>query len=148
MSKHCTFLALSLVSKGKKDTRFLFFVMACQNRPLQALAENASKMISALVTISQGTQIDQNRIDQCDQATVEELEELDAHIGILKEGLRAKQPPLKVPSSTHLIITNIIINASQSIPPSPHAAPRHPPRFSSSFVTTFVICGFKVPINP
>ena len=26
---------------------------------------------------------------------MEELEELDAHIGILKEGLRAKQPPLK-----------------------------------------------------
>ena len=99
MSKHCTFLALSLVSKGKKDTRFLFFVMACQNRPLQALAENASKMISALVTISQGTQIDQTQIDHCDQATVEELEELDAHIGILKEGLRAKQPPLKVSSN-------------------------------------------------
>ena len=27
---------------------------------------------------------------------MEELEELDAHIAILKEGLRAKQPPLKV----------------------------------------------------
>ena len=80
-----------------------------------------------------------NQIDHCVQATVEELEELDAHIGILKEGLRAKQPPLKVSSSTLIIITNIIINASQSIPPSSHAAPRHPPRFSSSFVTTFVI---------
>ena len=80
-----------------------------------------------------------NQIDHCVQATVEELEELDAHIGILKEGLRAKQPPLKVPSSTLIIITNIIINASQSIPPSFPAAQRHPQRFSSSFVTTFVI---------
>ena len=35
---------------------------------------------------------------------MEELEELDAHIAILKEGLRAKQPPLKV-----IIVTVVII---------------------------------------
>ena len=39
---------------------------------------------------------------------MEELEELDAHIAILKEGLRAKQPPLKVTIVT-AIDTIIII---------------------------------------
>ena len=141
MSKRYTFLALTLVSKGKKDTRFLFFVVTCQNIPLQALVENDFTTCDNIESFwgLKGPKMTKNGIDHSDQATVEELEELDAHIGILKEGLRAKQPPLKVPSSTHLIITNIIINASQSIPPSSHAATRHPPRFSSSFVTTFVI---------
>ena len=40
---------------------------------------------------------------------MEELEELDAHIAILKEGLRAKQPPLKVNIVTVIDATTIII---------------------------------------
>ena len=46
---------------------------------------------------------------------MEELEELDAHIAILKEGLRAKQPPLKVTIVTAIdtiiifIVTTILV---------------------------------------
>ena len=40
---------------------------------------------------------------------MEELKELDAHIGILKEGLRAKQPPLKDNFIIVIIAITIII---------------------------------------
>ena len=48
---------------------------------------------------------------------MEELEELDAHIAILKEGLRAKQPPLKVTIVTAIdtIAATIIIFSVTSL---------------------------------